>query len=361
VSKIDCYPLQHSTVLSVFVDRDRIWLDPEYQRQGEIWSLEKRQLLIDSLINRYDIPKLYFHKLSRALSLKRGKDYAVVDGRQRLEALFDFLEGKFALSEDFDFIEDADVKAGNLTYNDLAKRHPRLKQRLDSFTLPIMVVETDELELVEEMFSRLNEAVPLNSAEKRNAFGGEMARTIRDISEDAFFGKRVRFSNSRYQHREVAARLLFLEHCLTLSPNPGIVDTKKPFLDAFTREFRSGRKRVTDRLKNDVSATLSRMYGYFVSKDILLAAQAAVPIYFLLVRTATANHELEKLDRAKFLEFHESRQRNREQAAADITQARFDLLEYDRLSQQGTNDATSIRQRVRILAEFCGVTLAANL
>jgi len=33
------------------------------------------------------------------------------------------------------------------------------------------------------------------------------------------------------------------------------------------------------------------------------------------------------------------------------------LLEFDRLNQQGTNDASSIKERVRILSEFLGVTL----
>ena len=71
MSYIDHYQLPHSTVLSVYVERDAIWVDPEYQRQGEVWSLEKKQLLIDSIINRYDIPKLYFHKLDRTTTIKK--------------------------------------------------------------------------------------------------------------------------------------------------------------------------------------------------------------------------------------------------------------------------------------------------
>ena len=43
-------------------------------------------------------------------------------------------------------------------------------------------------------------------------------------------------------------------------------------------------------------------------------------------------------------------------AEVDISQAEFDFLEFDRLSQQGTNDASSIRERVRIISNFFGVT-----
>src|SRR5436190_12802738 len=140
MSYIETNPLQHSNILSLFADRDQIIMDPEYQRQGEIWSKEKRQLLVDSIINRYDIPKLYFHKLDRETLLKKGKVYAVIDGRQRLEAIFDFMEGKFELSDDFEYLLDDTVDARGLNSNDLAKKYPRIKQRFDSFNLPIVCV-----------------------------------------------------------------------------------------------------------------------------------------------------------------------------------------------------------------------------
>ena len=51
-----------STVLYIYSERDGLELDPAYQRLSDIWTLEKKQLLIDSIINGYDIPKFYFHR-----------------------------------------------------------------------------------------------------------------------------------------------------------------------------------------------------------------------------------------------------------------------------------------------------------
>ena len=48
-------------------------------------------------------------------------------------------------------------------------------------------IETNENDLIEELFSRLNEAVPLNAPEKRNAFGGVVAKSIRDLAKHSFF------------------------------------------------------------------------------------------------------------------------------------------------------------------------------
>jgi len=352
MSYIETNPLQHSNILSIYADRDRIIMNPDYQRQGDIWSEEKRQLLIDSIVNRYDIPKLYFHKLDRKTVQKKGKDFAVIDGRQRLEAIFDFMDGEYALADDFDYLQDDAVIAGGLNYNDLAKKYPRIKQRFDSFNLPVVTVETDDLDLVEDMFSRLNEAVPLNAAEKRNAIGGEMARTIRETSIYPFFVKKVKFGNNRYQHREASVRLLFLEECATQNK---FVDTKKPFLDEFTRKNRHGHSSHVSSLKKSVTRTLKEMVPVFVDHDWLLSSQAAIPIYFLLFREAAKLGKLENLSRQKFLEFQDKRQKNREIAAKDITKAEFEFLEYDRLSQQGTNDASSIRERLRIIREFCDV------
>lgn len=54
--------------------------------------------------------------------------------------------------------------------------------------LPIVCVNTenDDLDLIEDMFSRLNEAVPLNADEKRDAIGGPMTKVIKYVSSNSF-------------------------------------------------------------------------------------------------------------------------------------------------------------------------------
>lgn len=352
MSFFNTFPLTHNNILSVYVDRDRVEMSPEYQRQGDIWSLEKKQLLLDSIINRYDIPKLYFHKYDRDESRRLKKDYAVVDGRQRLETIFGFIDGAFSLAKDFEYLEDDTVSAGGFTYEDLAKKYPKLKQRFDAYALPIICIEADDLDLIEDLFYRLNEAVPLNAAEKRNAIGGFMAKAITNVSNHQFFKSKVRVTNKRYQHKEIAARLLFLEYSIR---NRRILDTKKPLLDAFVRKFKSSRRPEVNNLESFVSTVLNSMSKLFVSKDVLLASQSSVPIYYLLIRQQIVQ-DIDVVTREGLLEFNASRQENRELAASDITQADYELLEYDRMSQQGTNDASSIRERFRIISEFFGVS-----
>ena len=351
---IEAYILPQTAILKIYSEKDDIIVNPEYQRNGDIWSLEKRQLLIDSILNEYDIPKIYFHKLSKEERLKKGKEYSIIDGRQRLETIWKFIDGDFALADDFEYLKDQKVKAGGYTYEDLAKNYPKLKIKFDSISLPIISITTDDLELIEDMFSRLNEAVPLNAAEKRNALGGAMARLITKIATHKFFKENVNFSNKRYQHKEASAKMLFLIHCLTTGKKR-IVDTKKVFLDEFVKSHKSKADKELESLNKDATSILTEMTKIFIKNDPLLKAQGTLPVYFLLVREYKAENKLSKFTRNMLVQFRDKLEKNRKKAETDIGSAEFDLLEYDRLSQQGTNDASSITTRLDILRTYLKV------
>lgn len=356
MSSLKTHPLQNSAILRINSERELIKVDPEYQRQGEVWNLEKKQLLIDSILNDYDIPKLYFHHLMQWYSTDFGQGkyrYAVIDGRQRLEAIWDFVDGKFAIGDDFKYLEDPSVQVSGLTYTALAEKAPKLKVRFDSFALPVILVETDDIDLIEDMFSRLNEAVPLNAAEKRNAFGGAMAAGIRELAEHEFFQFKVKFGNGRYQFREVAARLLLLE--LHLAEESRVVDTKKASLDEMVRRLHGHQPEVR-RLVAAVGTVLDALVPKFGNNDALLRSQSVIPVFYLVARELLASGQFSQyFDRQEIASFYELLAKNRLVASLDLETASFELLEFDRLSQQGTNDASSIKFRYELLLEFlCG-------
>lgn len=354
MSHIETYAMPHSTVFSIYSEMEDIQVDPDYQRHGGIWTKEKKQLLIDSIINRYDIPKLYFHKLGRKEIDSSKKRYAIIDGRQRLETIWEFIDGRFALSEDFLYLNDPLVKIRGMTYSDLGVQYPKIKNRFDSTDLPIVIVDTDDKELIEDMFSRLNEAVPLNAAEQRNAYGGNVIRAVNAIVRSTFFKRKAKFLNRRYQHREVAIRLLYITYCQDELGK--IIDTKKVYLDRFAKDFHSKRSEDVDKWKAAVLEVLSKMNKIFSDKDGLLQAQASVPVYFLVIKNLSDDGNLDRVSRAKLLKFNDERASNRIRAAEDIVAANFEFLEYDRMSQQGTNDASSIRERVQILTGYLGAS-----
>ena len=58
---------------------------PDVQREL-VWTKSQNQLLIDSLFKDFDIPKIYF----RDVETDGKRVYAVIDGQQRLHAIFSF-------------------------------------------------------------------------------------------------------------------------------------------------------------------------------------------------------------------------------------------------------------------------------
>lgn len=353
MSYIETSPIKNSTIMLLYSERDEIKLDPSYQRMGGVWTKEKKQLLIDSILNDYDLPKIYFHIYSRELASSTGISYAVIDGRQRLETIWGFIDGEFTLSDDFEYQRDPSIKLSGLAYDDIAKEYPRIKIKFDSFVLPVIAVDTDDEDLIEDMFYRLNEAVPLNAAEKRNAIGGEMVHAIRTLAEHELFVEKVKFGNKRYQHREVAARFFLVEENLRFGKS--LMDTKKVYLDAMARNYYSGHSDRVNEVLDSATLVANKMCEVFTISDELLRAQGNMTVYYLLFRYAVELGLEDSITRRKLIDFNERLKENRLMAAEDYEQSSFDLLEYDRLTQQGTNDASNIKERLSILSDFVGI------
>lgn len=348
--------LSQSSILVVYSDRHDIELDPDYQRISDIWTREKRQLLIDSLINGFDVPKLYFHEFVPFKQKGTVKyRYAIIDGKQRLQTIWDFIDGKIALADDFKYLRDDNVKAGGFTYSDLATHYPQIKSRFDATTLTIVTIRTDDLDMIEDMFSRLNEAMPLNAPEKRNAFGGPMPEVIRNVAKHLFFKRYVPFPDKRYRHRDMAAKFLFVEF------SDKIVNTKKVDLDAFVKNFKRWRaenqKRasatVVTQLRTDTEKTMTTMASMFKVKDPLLRQVGMITLYYYLFRFMK-QQKVGKITRDMLVAFEKARDENRklvEQTSEANTNVDSNLVAFDQHSQT-PNDAYAIRDRLEIILKF---------
>lgn len=343
--KFDISEMRHATPWSLYRQRATIQTDPEYQRLSDIWTLEKRQLLLDTILNEFDVPKLYLHKFRTPVRRRHQTfQYAIIDGKQRLETLWSFIDGKVALSDSFEFFKDVSIDARGMTYEQLGRLHPDLKVQFDSFNLSTVLIETDDVDVIEEMFSRLNEAAPLSAPEKRNALGGPVPLAIRRVSQHAFFEESVPFPNKRYRHLDLAAKFLLVEDA------GRIVDTKKVYLDEFVSSRKSQGRRKRLQAETAVEHILGKMQGIFVEKDRLLRQVGMVMVYYLLFRESVREGWSGRITRRKLQDFEQAREKNRRVAERTLTKANYELLEFDKYSQS-PNDGYALRIRLKILAE----------
>ncbi len=311
-----------------YTRREQIDFAPTYQRLSGLWPAKDNAYLIDSILNRYDIPKVYIADFTRGdspLNVKK-KMYAIIDGKQRFHAIFGFFGDKFALDKDFEYEQDPSLNLGGLLYSDLRSQHPEVCRLFDDYKLAVMSVVTNEKGKIEELFIRLNRALTrLAGAELRNAMPGIVPILTRELAEHPFFTSRIRFTRNRYQDRNAATKLLLVEHTGEL------VSVKQGDLDRFTRgiEAEKGPKtrpyRKTATQVRNVLDTLAMAFG---DRDDLLGAAGIVPVYYWLARDL--DPEYTDSLRPFLNEFERKRRENDKRAEELADGVDVQLLQYSR-------------------------------
>lgn len=378
------------TLTTWWEESSDIDMEPVYQRKGHVWSLSMKQNLVDTVLNGFDIPKFYmanFILLNSELN-QSGKKFAVIDGKQRLLALFGFFAGEFTLSHTFVYNDDTSLELGGLAYKDLVNNYPRIARKFDNHHLAVVHIVTDDEAKINELFLRLNASKPLTGAEIRNAMQGEVPVAIRSLVSHPFWTK-IRFSTLRGQDKNTAAKLLLIEHAGTFT------DTKKTQLDLLVQAAnektesaaraaggadtfadeedleRSASEvlpaspidaenliaedlieKFEETTDTDIARSTARVVGIldkmnsiFIDRDPLLASQAQIPIIYWLVREVDSDR-LRKV--RPFLEkFEGDRQANKRRELND-SQRDLALVDYEMLARS-SNDQGSIRGRYGIL------------
>jgi len=336
----------NASVWNLYRNKDRIQMDPDYQREGGIWNLEKKRLLIDTIINRFDVPKLYVHKFAVPREIDRQTvEFAVIDGKQRLQTMWGFIQGEFALDDNFNYQISPDIELSGMKYQDIAKLFPDIKSDFDAFPLHVITIEAEDLEVIEDLFSRLNEAVPLNAAEKRNAKPGPVPELVRELSNHEFFTKKLPFGNNRYRHYDIASKFLLI------SSRDRIPDLKKSYIDKFFDSHKDQSRNSLKEPMESATAALDALVQIFEDKDPLLRTVGMLTLYYVLLGVLIEKDIPFNLTRKHFVDFESTRISNREVAEEDISNAAYELMEFDRFTQS-PNDAIAIRYRMGVIDKY---------
>lgn len=156
----------------------RIDIDADYQRE-KIWSTKQQELLLDSIVNDIDIPKIYI-----CAAEDDGQfDYECIDGKQRMTALLRFFkpdEGEEPLKLQF--------LNRRYTYDELLEDYPEIAKRIADYELSFTVYGKLEDEFVRDIFRRLQLGIRLNSGELLKSRTGTIRNFIfKDIGNDGPF------------------------------------------------------------------------------------------------------------------------------------------------------------------------------
>lgn len=295
--------------------------NPTYQRSA-VWKPDQKQLLIDSILRKIDIPKLYLRETN-----SNGFTYEIIDGQQRMRALWEFLSNKYSLSEEAEHVLVGEklFDIAECTYDQLPSK---LKvERIHKYTLDVVIIQQATEDEIADLFYRLNNGTPLKPAEVRNAMPGEMTETIRKIARHPFFSK-VSFGNFRYAHDQVGAQMMMLEL------NGGPSDIPDRLLSKMYADYQKKAPRVAEERMTQVLDTLNKA---FPEKSRLLNRAESINVY-LLVSFLLSSTKLTKTFFTEFLAWYQASEAKRLQDN-----------EYKLFMTSAANSRRSIEERFKIV------------
>jgi hypothetical protein len=143
-----------------FYKDGQLALASEFQRLS-VWPRPAKAYLIDTILNDRPIPLFFFERIRSAQSGRPA--YTVIDGQQRLRAIFEFLEGRFRLPE------SKDNRTSKKRFLDLKRS---LQEQILNYDLTVEELSEYSDSDIRDMFVRMNRyLVKLSPQELRHARG----------------------------------------------------------------------------------------------------------------------------------------------------------------------------------------------
>lgn len=268
------YPIS-IPIYGIKVRQKKINPKPQYQR-GPVWSPDKKQLLIDTIIRGYDIPKFYLRKTGGDF------EHEVVDGQQRLRAIWEFCDNKYVLGSYSDDIPEEGDLSGRY-FKDLSSEQ---QEKILAFTLTVTQIDDATENEIRELFLRLQSGESLNPAEKRNAMIGNMRDFVSELANHKAFLK-TNINNRRFEYDDWAAHIT----CLELASGPTnlkAADLKKMYEDEASFEYngRVARKikkvlNYMDKVLNEYVPEMNIKWGFV---DLYLLISKLIDEYVITKR-----------------------------------------------------------------------------
>ena len=167
-------------------EREKILqVNHEYQR-GLRWTNMQKRMFIDSIFRGYSIPAFYFHKKQVSAGSITNTYYDIVDGQQRIDAIYSYSEGAFPLLDPSDdsgfrfpnFVKDDPCTWGGKRFAELDKE---LKRKLQDHKIVVYEITSTNDNSIRDLFIRLQGGTPLTPQDKRDSWPGNFTEFVLEV------------------------------------------------------------------------------------------------------------------------------------------------------------------------------------
>lgn len=219
-----------STIYKGF-EEETLIVDSSYQRR-KVWGLQDNVRLIETIILDLVIPEIFMWDCSTDPNTGRTITH-IVDGQQRINAIFEFIAGHYRLQKKYLIDEDVKMNYGDKLFSEL---DDDVKKDIWSYELSIINLDKNfSKEEIKNMFYRLNLTdYSLNEQEKRNSIGSAFGIKSEELANEEFWQTYKIFSSSdirRMKDVEYSSSIILLAR-------EGVVDqTKSDKLDQIYKDY----------------------------------------------------------------------------------------------------------------------------
>ncbi|MBP6731014.1 MAG: DUF262 domain-containing protein [Chitinophagales bacterium] len=327
--------------LSRMVINNIVDLNPHYQRRNR-WTVDKQSKLIESFILNVPVPPIYFSEDEYGV-------YSVIDGKQRLTSIHDFLFDAYKLKNLEVFSE-----LNGLTYSELPNQ---IKHALSirPYIRIVTLLKQSDPHLKYEVFLRLNTGGDaLKAQEIRNvAFDGSLNALLYELSSNEILKQKLKITDDssnafrKMEDLEMILRFFALLKFWDNLPNQNISKVLDIYMQENRNPNRSEIQHLRDLFNNSIQICDELLQGnafYKPTSQTIFREQLIAPLYdaqliavAILINEGHLN-QLRQIDQTKLrIRLYDLFQNN-EQFIKSVTQA--------------TNNASNVNTRIRTMYDL---------
>lgn len=234
--------------LADWVRNNTVDRDPDFQRRDR-WGAAQQSQLIESFLIGIPVPPIY-------LKIEEDGTYTVIDGRQRLTAVAEFMDGGLRL-EGLSFINEIEGKR----YEDLPdqfKKALSVEPAIRAVTVGSEVNPNPEMTI--EVFHRLNTGgIQLEAQEIRNAlFGGPLNSLIEKLSRNEFMVRQMKTEEGSQGFKKMKDHEYVLRFFTLRDLGQDAASSPAESMDRYMRQNRFADRDQLKDLEDDFETMVSR-------------------------------------------------------------------------------------------------------
>lgn len=323
-------------------------MDPPYQRDMNVWSMEQKSFLIDTIFKNFPIPPIF---LEQKIDPDTGiTNYDVIDGKQRLTTIIGFINNEVPLPKEFGNDIYGNKILNGLYFDeikDIAKKDEAVKAIIADFwaySMSIEYIENPDAKIVDNIFDRLNrEGSRLNAQELRKAqyYDSLLYNDIVDYRNDEYIGVlTAKLNKNRLED------ISFLTELFLMTIKDDIFDGNENSIDKafsdieeeYDEKLSKSTKEKFEKIKNVI-----KDWNIDYSKYSIEGVSHLYAIWYIALYLITNNLDLNIKD--KLMAFYTDLRSDKKNAQALI---------YQQSMQSASRSKSSRKKRVNALLEFLG-------